>query len=139
MDTPFVLEQTYQAPLDKVWHALTTTDQMRAWYFPQLHRFEPVVGFDFEFASDGSAYQKHWRVTQVEEGRRLAHSWEYNRYPGTSEVIFDLLEEGDKTKLVLTHTGLASFPADPHFARERFENGWQQILGSNLREYLEAH
>jgi uncharacterized protein YndB with AHSA1/START domain len=139
MDTPFVLEQKYQVPLEQVWRALTTEGQMRVWYFPQLQQFEPVVGFDFAFIDDGSLYQKQWQVTQVEEGKRLAHSWAYSGYPGNSEVVFDLMEEGDTTKLVLTHTGLDSFPLDSHFARQRFERGWQQILGSNLKQYLETH
>ncbi|OUJ70422.1 hypothetical protein BXP70_23950 [Hymenobacter crusticola] len=136
MDTPFVLEQLYEAPLAQVWHALTEQDQLRAWYFPQLQEFKPVVGFEFKFTDEGSPYQKEWRVTQLVAGRKLAHSWMYKGYPGSSEVTFELVAEGNKTRLVLTHTGLASFPNDPHFARRRFENGWQQILGSNLKEQL---
>ncbi|MBG8556245.1 SRPBCC family protein [Hymenobacter guriensis] len=137
MDKPFVLEQTYDAPIEKVWRALTTPDQLRAWYFPQLKKFEPVAGFEFEFFDDGSPYQKEWQVTHVVDGSKLAHSWGYKGYRGISEVTFELVEQGMKTKLLLTHTGLASFPADPHFARHRFENGWQQILTSNLKTHLE--
>ncbi|MCR5890014.1 SRPBCC domain-containing protein [Hymenobacter sp. J193] len=138
MDTPFVLEQLYQAPMEKVWDALTHENRLRAWYFSQLKRFEPVEGFVFEFADDGSAYQKQWRVTQVVEGEKLAHSWQYTGYPGRSEVTFELVAEGAATRLRLTHTGLASFPADPHFARSRFEAGWQHLLGSNLKQHLES-
>ena len=139
MDTPFVLEQVYSSPIEKVWDALTDENKMRAWYFPQLKKFKPVIGSAFEFVDDGSPYQKEWRVTQVVAGRKLAHSWVYKGYPGRSEVTFELVAEGDKTRLLLTHTGLASFPQDPHFARQRFENGWQQIIGSSLKSYLETH
>jgi uncharacterized protein YndB with AHSA1/START domain len=139
MDTPFVMEQLYDSPVDTVWDALTDPDKMRVWYFPQLKNFEPVVGFNFEFVDDGSPYQKEWQVTQLVEGRRLAHSWVYKGYAGRSEVIFDLSAEDGKTRLRLTHTGLASFPDDPHFARERFEGGWQRILGVNLKQQLEGH
>jgi uncharacterized protein YndB with AHSA1/START domain len=83
-----------------------------------------------------SLYQKEWRVTKVEDGRTLAHSWVYKGYPGSSEVTFELFKEGDKTRLKLTHTGLASFPTDAHFARHRFEEGWKQILGINLKNHL---
>jgi uncharacterized protein YndB with AHSA1/START domain len=122
-DTPFVLEQVYYTTIRRVWHALTDENKMRDWYFPQLSKFEPVVGFEFVFSNDGSPYQKQWRVTKVEDGRLLAHSWIYEGYPGSSEVTFELFEDGDTTRLKLTHTGLASFPRDPHFAKHRFENG----------------
>ena len=137
MDTPFLIEQVYDTPIEKVWQALTEKDKMKEWYFPQLKKFEPVAGFKFEFTDDGSDYKKEWEVTQVEEGRKLAHSWIYKNYPGSSEVTFELFEEGNKTRLKLTHTGLASFPTDPHFARRRFEDGWNNILGNNLKNFLE--
>jgi len=136
MDTPFLIEQVYDAPIEKMWQALTDKDKIKEWYFPQLKKFKPIVGFKFEFTDDGSNYKKEWRVTQVEEGRKLAHSWSYKDYPGSSEVTFELFEEGNKTRLKLTHTGLASFPRDPHFAQHRFEDGWKQIIGSNLKNYL---
>ncbi|MBF9221983.1 SRPBCC family protein [Hymenobacter ruricola] len=137
MSIPFVTEHVYAASLEKVWRALTEKDKIQEWYFPQVRKFEPVVGFRFEFTDDGSPYGKEWVVTEVVDGRKLAHTWAYRNYPGSSEVTFELIEQGDKTKLALTHTGLESFPDDPHFARSRFENGWAQILGSNLKDYLE--
>lgn len=136
MSIPFVIERVFDAPIDKVWFVLTDTDKMKKWYFPALQHFEPVVGAAFEFRNDGSAYQKVWTVTDLIEGRKLAHNWSYKGYPGSSEVTFELFEEGDKTRLKLTHTGLESFPDDPHFARQRFEDGWTMIIGGNLRYTL---
>ena len=136
MDKPFEMEQTYDAPLQKVWEALTGEAQMRLWYFPQLQKFDPVAGFDFVFTNDGSPYQKEWKVTKVIPGRLLAHSWTYKNYPGYSEVTFELFDEGSNTKIKLVHTGIASFPHDPHFARHRFEDGWKQIIGTNLKNHL---
>ena len=136
MNLPFETEQIYDAPIQHVWQALTDEESMRVWYLSRLKRFKPVTGFQFEFEDDGSAFQKEWRVTRVVEGRLLAHSWNYRGYPGSSEVTFALFESEDKTRLELTHTGIASFPNDPHFARRRFEHGWANILG-NIKELLD--
>jgi len=137
MSLPFITEHIYNAPIEKLWLALTETDKMKQWYFPQLTDFEPVVGFQFKFKDDGSPYKKEWTVTEVINGQKLAHTWVYKGYPGLSEVTFELFPEEDKTRLQLTHTGLESFPDDPHFARSRFENGWATIIGINLNEFLE--
>jgi uncharacterized protein YndB with AHSA1/START domain len=137
MDLPYVLIRVYDAHLERVWQALTDQDAMKTWYFPQLRRFEPLAGFEMEFEDDGSTFKKHWQVTQVLPGRKLAHTWIYMGYPGVSEVIFELFLEGDKTRLKLTHSGLSSFPNDPHFARHRFEEGWKSIIGIKLKHYLE--
>jgi len=136
MDNPFVLEQVYDALIDKVWRALTEENQLREWYFPQIKKFDPVVGFQFQFTDDGSEFKKDWRVTRVIVGKLLAHSWIYKGYPGSSEVTFELFKQKEKTRLKVTHTGLASFPDDPHFARHRFEEGWQRIIRTELKKQL---
>jgi uncharacterized protein YndB with AHSA1/START domain len=136
IDTPFILEQVYDASPREVWQALTDENSMRDWYFPQLIKFKPIEGFEFVFSNDGSSYQKEWRVTKVQDGRVLAHSWIYKGFPGSSEVTFELFEEGDKARLKLTHAGLASFPNDAYFARHRFEDGWKQIICINLKNHL---
>ena len=137
MSTPLIKEFSYKVPIEKVWQALTDTNKMKKWYFPQLQTFEPIIGFHFEFDQGNEEYQKEWIVTQVVEGKKLGHSWAYKGYPGKSEVIFDLVAEGNKTKLKVTQTDLESFPNHPHFKRERFEWGWDNLLGQNLRHLLE--
>lgn len=137
MSTPLIKEFTYNAPIEKVWRALTVQDSLKKWYFPQLQKFEPIVGFKFEFDDDSAEYQKEWIVTKVAEGKTFAHSWAYQGYSGISEVIFDLFAEGNKTRLRVTQTDLESFPNDRHFARERFEWGWDNLLGQNLKHLLE--
>ena len=136
MDLPFQLEQIFDNPIDQVWQALTDQNAMKIWYFPQLNRFKPEVGYRMGFEDDGSSFQKQWIVTQVQNGKKLAHTWTYRGYPGASEVIFNLSRESDKTRLKLTHSGLGSFPDDPHFARQRFEDGWKWIIGNKLKQYL---
>jgi len=130
-------EHIYNVTIERAWRALTNKEEMRIWYFPQVEEFKPIVGFKFVFADDGSPYQKLWRVTHVEEGRVLSHTWDYKFLSGSSLVNFELFEEGGRTRLKLTHTGIGSFPDDAHFARERFVSGWETILGNNLKNHLE--
>ncbi|PIQ21496.1 MAG: ATPase [Cytophagales bacterium CG18_big_fil_WC_8_21_14_2_50_42_9] len=139
MNTPLIKEFDYNVPIRKVWQALTNVNKMKEWYFPQLQKFEPIVGYKFQFDDNSSEYQKEWVVTKVKDARTLAHSWAYKGYPGSSEVIFDLFADENKTRLSVTQTDLESFPNHPHFQRERFEWGWDNLLGQNLRHLLEPN
>jgi len=137
---PLVLERTFNAPIDKVWKAITDKDNMKQWYF-DLAEFRPEVGFEFQFTggTEENAYLHLCRITEVEPGRKLTYSWRYEGYAGNSFVTFELFPEGDKTRLKLTHAGLETFPAsNPDLRRENFEAGWTQIIGTNLKNYLEG-
>jgi uncharacterized protein YndB with AHSA1/START domain len=136
---PFVIEQTYNAPVDKVWQAITDKDEMKQWYF-DLKEFKPEVGFEFTFygGSEQKQYLHICKVTEVEPGRKLTHTWQYDGYPGESFVTWELFKEDDKTRVRLTHKGLETFQTDnPDFARESFTAGWTYITGTSLKEYLE--
>ena len=53
---------------------------------------------------------------------------------------FELFSEGDKTKLVLTHSGLETFPSATNaFAKENFVEGWTHIINISLKDYLEKN
>ena len=70
--------------------------------------------------------------------KKLAHTWSYVGYGGMSQLTFELFAIGGKTKLVLMHAGLESFPADvADFAFHNFEEGWNQIINISLKNYLE--
>jgi len=136
---PFVIERTLDAPVKKVWAAITEKNQMKQWYF-DLAAFEPKVGFEFSFVggSPEEEYTHHCRITEVVEFKKISYTWRYENYPGESEVTFELFEEGDQTKIKLTHRGLETFPANKKdFARSSFEAGWTEIIGKSLTEYVE--
>lgn len=136
---PFVIERTYEAPVEKVWKAITDKDQMKQWYF-DLAAFKPEVGFEFQFMAgeDNKQYLHVCKITEVVAGRKLTYSWRYDGYEGNSFVTFELFPEGDKTRLRLTHDGLETFPAsNPDFAKKNFAMGWTEIIGTSLKEFVE--
>ena len=135
---PFVIERTYNVPVEKVWQAITDKDKMKEWYF-DLKEFKPEVGFEFQFSGgpDGRQYLHLCKITEVAPAKKLTHTWIYDGYAGESFVTWELFDEGEKTKVKLTHAGLETFPPNPDFARTNFEAGWTDIVGRSLAEYLE--
>jgi uncharacterized protein YndB with AHSA1/START domain len=134
-----VFERSYNAPIEKVWSAISNKEEMKKWYF-DLAEFKPEKGFKFQF-SGGPPEQSYLHLCEVKEvipGKKLSYSWRYDGYEGDSLVTFELFDEGNKTRLKLTHSGLDTFPANnPHFAKKNFEAGWSDLTGVLLRDYLE--
>ncbi|ACU05544.1 MULTISPECIES: SRPBCC family protein [Pedobacter] len=136
---PFLIERTFNAPVGKVWEAITDTQKMKQWYF-DIEAFKPEPGFKFQFLAgdDKKKYLHICKVTEVEEGKKLTYSWSYDNYQGQSWVCFELFGAGTGTRIKLTHTGLDSFPKDdPAFSKESFAAGWTQIIGINLKKFVE--
>jgi len=133
-------EVSLNAPVSKVWKAITDKNDMKQWYF-DLVEFKPEVGFEFEFYAGDE--KKKWlhlcKITEVVIGKKLTYSWRYDGYAGISYVIFELFKEGKGTRLKLTHNGLESFPSDevPEFRRENFDAGWTSLIGTSIKEFVE--
>jgi uncharacterized protein YndB with AHSA1/START domain len=139
LNEAIVLERTYDAPANQVWDAITNKEKMKQWYF-DIKEFRPEVGFNFQFvASDGKRDYLHLCVVkEVIPQKKLSYSWKYDYDPGISVVTFELFPEGNKTKLRLTHEGIDNFSKDhPELEKKNFENGWNDIINKNLKEFLE--
>ena len=136
---PITIERVFDAPAPKIWKALTENEQLKQWYF-QLEDFKAEVGFEFQFIGgpDDRQYLHLCKVTEVIPNQKLTYSWRYDGYPGDSFVTFELFPEGDKTRLVLTHTGIETFESfNTDFAKGNFVEGWTDIVNVLLKEYLE--
>jgi uncharacterized protein YndB with AHSA1/START domain len=135
---PIVIERIFNAPVPRVWQALTDVDQMREWYF-DLKEFKAQIGFEFDFVveHEGNSYHHLCRVTEVIPERKIAYTWRYKGEPGDSLVTLELSPEGERTRLKLTHTGIETFPKTPAYARKNFEAGWNTIVNSELRQFVE--
>ncbi|HYO22987.1 MAG TPA: SRPBCC family protein [Flavisolibacter sp.] len=135
---PFVIERSYKASVEKVWKAITDREQMKEWYF-DIAEFKPEVGFEFTFngENEGRVFVHLCKITEVVPFKKLQYSWQYEDREGLSYVTFELLPEGENTKLKLTHEGLETFPQDRDSKRENFVEGWTYITGIALKDYLE--
>lgn len=135
-----IIERIYDAPVEKVWKALTEIEQMKQWYFPMLKNFEPKVGFKTEFIvhHNNNDYPHIWNVTEAVPMKKIAYHWRYGGYPGDSIVSFELEPDGDKTKLTFTHLFLESFEPEkyPDMSRDSFNKGWTHFTAA-LKSYVE--
>jgi uncharacterized protein YndB with AHSA1/START domain len=141
MDPKILLtESIYEAPIEKVWEALTDKDKMKDWYF-EVSDFKAEVGFEFQFygESKDKKYLHKCTIVEVEPFRKISYTWSYDGYAGQSLVTFELLNEGiNLTRVKLSHSGLDTFPSDnPDFEEKNFKQGWNTILGDLLRNYVE--
>jgi len=134
-----IIERTFAAPVARVWKALTDVEDMRRWYF-DLKEFKPEVGFEFDFSVEhqGMNYHHLCKVTEEIPQKKIAYTWRYKGESGDSLVTFELSADGNKTKLRLTHEGLETFPKTPAYARKKFEAGWTEIIGSELKQFVEG-
>jgi uncharacterized protein YndB with AHSA1/START domain len=135
---PFVIERTFDAPVALVWRAITTKEDMSRWYF-DLKEFKPESGIEFQFVveHEGNTYDHRCKVTEVIPQKKIAYTWRYHGHEGDSLVAFELFAEGNKTKLKLTHEGLETFPKTPAFAHKNFMQGWTQLVGTSLKDFVE--
>jgi uncharacterized protein YndB with AHSA1/START domain len=139
---PIVVERTYDAPVARVWRAITDEKQMPLWFFESIAEFRPEVGFETRFTvkADGREYVHAWRVTEMVPQRRISYDWKYVGVPGASSVVWELSEAPEGSKLRLTHTGVETFPqdGDPAFKVESGRAGWEHFLGERLKAFVEA-
>lgn len=136
---PVIVERSYNAPVSKVWQALTDNDKMKQWYF-DIADFRPEVGFEFEFTGgdpNDKEYLHKCVVKTVEPNKKLAYTWRYDGYEGESLVTFELTEEGSGTQVKVTHTGLETFPPLEAFNPRNFNTGWTHILDVSLKDFVE--
>jgi uncharacterized protein YndB with AHSA1/START domain len=70
-----VVERTFDAPLEKVWQAITTPEQMRRCYF-EINNFKPEAGCEFAFVveHEGNTYDHRCKVVEVIPQKKIAYA-----------------------------------------------------------------
>ena len=135
---PLIIKRIYNAPIEKVWDALTNKDQMKKWYF-DVPDFKPETGCKFHFnaGGNGKTFLHLCEVTAVTPLERISYTWKYDNVPGESEVTFELSKQDKHTTLLtLTHTGLHSFPQNKDFQATNFVKGWTYFTEEALPNFL---
>ncbi|HTD98126.1 MAG TPA: SRPBCC domain-containing protein [Mucilaginibacter sp.] len=132
--TPLIIERTLNAPVTKVWKALTNLEQLAQW-FSKLDDFKPEPGFEFTIYDH---YISSCQVIEAIENKKLSYSLSFNEFPAHTIVTFELFDEGDKTGIKLTHSGIQKIHTalNTDFGKEQFNQGWNGLLTA-LQRFLE--
>ena len=148
------LERTLDAPVDKVWRYLTEADLRRQWFMGGTDataggEFELLVDHDNLSEDDNVAYPESYAefkgATWTERVIRFnpPHVLETTFQGGKNGVVrYELSPDGDRTRLVLTHSGIVS----PVGAQD-FGSGWnshltvlqEKLAGRGVKDFWALH
>jgi uncharacterized protein YndB with AHSA1/START domain len=129
-----------QAPIARVWHAITTPEVIREWFFgvdtetdwrpgsPIVHRGE----------WQGKPYEDKGEIVRIEPPTLLVHT-HWSETSGTpdrpehyQEVTWSLVEGDGATEVTISERNLPS-----EDAKAVSEQSWEMVLG-NLKRLLES-
>lgn len=106
-----ISERTFNAPADKVFHAMTDPDMVKKWwggtkYKTDIETYEPRSGGSWKFAQtdeDGNLWRFHGVIHEVNpEEHRTIQTFEFDGLPEKGHVVMDtttLTEQDGKTHL----------------------------------------
>jgi uncharacterized protein YndB with AHSA1/START domain len=130
---------TIDAPIGKVWEALTTPALIKRWFFGVDTETDWSVGSPIVHRGEyqGRPYEDRGEILEIEPPRLLVHS-HWSPVSGLPDdprnyqrVSFELTDKDDATQLTVREANLPS-----EDARETSEQSWRMVLG-NLKGLLE--
>jgi uncharacterized protein YndB with AHSA1/START domain len=137
------LERTFDAPAEAVFDAWTNPEVLRRWWIVNPAWSAPVAEVDLRVGGayrlsmrDPDAEQPHTVCgvyREVRRPERLVYTWAWEDAEGetghTSTITVQFIGEGERTRVVLEHSGLES-----QESLERHGHGWEACLQSLGRE-----
>lgn len=133
------IERTYNNTIEEVWHALTDYEAVKQWFF-DIPDFKIEVGAELSFYENGHShnYLHNCRILEVIPFEKLQYTWSHPTKSSTESIVtWLLIPRGRATILRLTHDGVDNFKeVGKDFSKESYENGWSEILGTSLHNYL---
>jgi uncharacterized protein YndB with AHSA1/START domain len=123
------------APIEKVWAAVATSEGIAAWFMP--NDFQPELGYEFHLDA-GPFGHSPCKVTELDPPNRLAFEWGKDW-----SISFELKPlDGGKTEFTLIHGGwdpdkVTEFGQTHAVVRERMAGGWVGLV-QKLAQFVEA-
>ncbi len=137
--TTLRLERTFDAPAEEVFDAWTNPEVLRRWWAAgpgwrtALAEVDLRVGGAYRLSMEdpdaGTLHTVRGEYREVRRPERLVYSWSWEEAGGgtghASTVTVEFLGEGERTTVVLEHSGLES----PQ-SRDKHRVGWEGCMES---------
>ena len=127
----------YNAPIEKVWARVSTTEGIASWFMP--NDFQPIVGHTFYLQSPFGP--SPCKVLTYDAPHKLSFAWDEDGWV----VSFELKEVSGKTEFTLIHDGwkgpddiVSKAKQKQEVIRKTMGEGWDALLDTNLRKAVEA-
>ncbi len=137
------------APADRVFQALTDSDQLKRWFGSpecpsKFWQMDPRVGGHYHYATEKgtvvvnsvSEFECHGEIVECNPPRLLVYTWIANWHDDVARRTFvrwDLTPTKTGTHVKITHSGLTQEPA----ARKDYSNGWPGVM-QMLKKFIEG-
>jgi uncharacterized protein YndB with AHSA1/START domain len=147
------LERILDAPVDKVWRYLTEAELRQQWFmggtdarpdseFELLNDHDNLSDYYVPYPENYAEFKsKTWneKVIRFEPPRLLETTFQGGK---NGNVSYELFADGDRTRLVLTHSGIVSGTG-----AQDFGSGWnshltvlqERLAGRSVRNFWELH
>ena len=125
-----IIKQEYKinAPIEKVWEALTDSKEIERWSGAKA-TMKPQEGTKFKLW-DGEIYGTNVKVVPL---KTLVQNWYSGDWDKPSILTFNLEKKDAKTVVKLTHQGV------PENELNDIENGWKDYYMNPLKELVEEN
>ncbi|MQR94388.1 SRPBCC domain-containing protein [Fictibacillus phosphorivorans] len=128
---------TFNAPIQKVWDSVSTSEGMSAWFMP--NDFKAEEGHEFHIQSPFGP--SPCKVLVIDEPHKLSFAWDTDGWV----VTFLLEEKGEQTAFTLIHSGWKEEDAivgkanqKAQDVRDRMNGGWVGIVNERLKKVVEG-
>ncbi|MCI0449811.1 MAG: SRPBCC domain-containing protein [Chlorobi bacterium] len=131
--TPIVKKVSIDAPVDKVWKAVTEPKLLEEW-ITMPNNIKAELGHEFEFKTDSEGKFGEWdkiircKITELVLNKKISFTWQFELMNGETLVSIELADNKGITELTLTHSGFESDTEKGEYWRDNSADGWRDLL-----------
>lgn len=119
---------------------MTNPEELEQWFF-KVNNFRLEKGCEFDFYEPGGFKKFHHvcRILDFKDAHFLKYTLTYPKFSrGVSTVSWTIRKSLKGSRIVLVHKHLECyFNAGMDFHPDKFKQGWTQVLGKALKDFLE--